>query len=78
MIIKTPWQEVAVGVEEVYGIFLKISQDDEDSFFICPYCDEPIYKNDYPEIESEVDETTMCANFPMCPICEEKYEIEIE
>lgn len=78
MIIKTSWQEVAVEVEEVYGIFLEISQDDEDSFFICPHCDEPIYKNDYPEIKSEVDEITMCASFPMCPICGEEYEIEIE
>ena len=77
MFIKFPWQEVAVAVEEVYGTWSQFSQDYDDSFFICPHCDEPICKRDYPDIVSEVDKTTMHASFPKCPVCGEEYEIQM-
>lgn len=78
MIIKTSWGNVVAELEEVYGVYAEMCEKKEDSFFVCPHCDEPIYREDYPEIESEVDTKTMRASFPKCPICGEEYEILIE
>ncbi len=50
------WQYVATFVEKDYGSYV----DWDEEFFICPECGEPIYKCDYPYIDSGM----------ICPVCE--------
>lgn len=47
------WTETARLVRDVYGSYV----DWDEEFFICPECDEPIYKCDWNE-------------FSICPVCE--------
>ena len=55
------WQNVAEMLQE------EIDIDWEEESFICPMCEEPILKEDYPLIACEVDEKE--APHPFCPIC---------
>lgn len=65
--------------DDVYKALVKaeehdmISSDiDEEEMFHCPYCGEPIYKEDYPELD-------VSDGLLICPICEfDIGEIEIE
>lgn len=59
MEIKNSWELNANTVREVYGGHV----DYEERFYICPYCEEPIYEEDW-------SEETMAAF--MCPICEDE------
>lgn len=52
------WEARAKEVEEVYGGFV----DWDEAFYICPECEESIYKCDWNE-----DELTKF----LCPICED-------
>lgn len=55
------WESMAKKVEEVYGVYV----DWDEKFFICPECDEPIYKEDYPVYIPDMNENYIC------PVCEE-------
>ena len=52
------WDELATLVEE-NGYDVEVNWD--EGFFICPHCGDPIFEDDYPEIEGYI-----------CPICCEK------
>ena len=52
------WKKVAKLVEDVYGVYV----DYKEGFFICPECDEPIYSEDWEDIDF------------VCPVCEFSYE----
>lgn len=53
------WEELAMVVEE-NGYDASLDWDEES--FICPFCNEPVYESDYPEIEDY-----------FCPICHEVF-----
>lgn len=52
------WEARAKEVEEIYGGYVNW----EEAFYICPECEEPVYKCDWNE-----DELTKF----LCPICED-------
>ena len=54
------WEQAAKLCEDVYGIFV----DYNEGFFICPYCDEPIYADDFRD-----------GDFEKCPVCEEYFYV---
>lgn len=54
------WEARAKEVEEVYGGYV----DWEEAFYICPECEEPIYKCDW-------DENALTSF--LCPICNDGY-----
>ncbi len=64
------WEANAKYVEEVYGTQV----DWEERFYICPECGEPIYEDDWSELN-------LCV---LCPVCgfpengEEEEEDEYE
>ena len=58
--MKWSWDYVAKQVEEIYGTYV----DWDEVFYICPECDEPVYKCDYPYIDLGM----------VCPICENEIE----
>ena len=41
--------------------------DEEGGFIECPHCGEPIYEEDYPELEFDRDEDEEIVLY--CPIC---------
>ena len=47
------WKSTASHCEKAYGVQV----DQKDEYFICPECDEPIYKCDWND-------------FSICPVCE--------
>ena len=49
------WKEAAHLCETVYGTYVNW----EERFFICPECDEPIYEEDWEDID-----------LSFCPVCE--------
>ena len=52
------WEEAAKLCEVTYGVLV----DYYDNYFICPFCDEPVYADDF------------CRwDYVMCPICEEYF-----
>ena len=59
MEIKNAWELNANTVKEVYGGYV----DYEERFYICPFCDEPVYEEDWTDEQ-------LC-DF-MCPICEDE------
>ncbi len=58
----TNWEKNANIVETVYGGFV----DREEGFYLCPECEEPIYKDDWSEEELE----ELC---PVCNFCDNSY-----
>ena len=52
--VKT-WEQAFDLVEETYGVYT----DEEEGFFYCPECDEPIYGCDWEDVR----------DFTTCPIC---------
>lgn len=58
--MKWSWEYVAKVVERDYGCYV----DWDEEFYICPECDEPIYKCDYPFIYVGL----------ICPVCENEVE----
>lgn len=59
MEIKNAWERNANTAKEVYGCYV----DDEDRFYICPYCGDFVYEDDW--LEETLEEF-------MCPICEDE------
>lgn len=57
------WEEIAEKVAEDFGVMV----DDEDRFFICPECGEPIYEDDW----KESDCLGADGEAWYCPICGE-------
>ena len=60
------WDEAAMYVKK-HGYATMI--DNEECFFICPECEEPIYKDDYDEFEFD-ENAPKGAECVKCPICE--------
>jgi hypothetical protein len=58
--MKWSWEYIAKVVERDYGCYV----DWDEEFYICPECDEPIYKCDYPFIKVGM----------ICPVCENETE----
>ena len=59
MKVKRTWELNANTAKEVYGCYV----DYEERFFICPYCGEPVYEEDWaPEDHAAF----------LCPICEDE------
>lgn len=50
-----PWEILADYAEKDYGAEI----DWREGFFICPFCGEPIYAEDFPEVDK-----------PSCPCCD--------
>lgn len=55
----TNWEKRAKEVYEVYGGFM---DDEEERYYICPFCGETVYEEDWTDADF--------ANF-ICPICED-------
>jgi hypothetical protein len=61
IIMKWSWEYVArYLVEQECGGFVNWTEE----YYICPECEEPIYKEDYPMIDIGM----------MCPVCEAEVE----
>ena len=54
------WEQAVEYLQNTMNVYV----DEEEGFFVCPECDEPIYKCDW---EDHPD-------FIICPICEFNYE----
>ena len=50
------WFDAANHCEDSYGVYVNYIEE----FFMCPHCDEPIYKDDWKNHD-----------YSVCPICEE-------
>ena len=59
------WKEIAKRCEEIYGTYVDL----DEGFFICPECDEPIYRCDWREIDFTLGEEYYGRIY--CPVCEE-------
>lgn len=64
MPVANKWEANALYVENVYGTFV----DWIEEFYTCPFCGEPVYKDDWSEEE---------LSKYLCPICED-YDREDE
>lgn len=63
------WIDFARCLNEVYGARLIFDSDEDDNVVYCPECGgEPIYEEDFPEIEQDEDGRYIC------PVCEETFE----
>ena len=62
------WERLAKEVELVYGGYV----DREEEFFICPECDEPIYKCDWTDSDFAMGHTYRGRLRLYCPCCENK------
>lgn len=62
---KNVWEQNAIIVEDAYGCYV----DYKDRFYLCPYCGEAIYEEDWSEESLE--------EF-ICPICEDEDEEDEE
>lgn len=54
----TRWESNAIFCQKEYGSYV----DFEERFYTCPFCDEPIYEEDW--TDSELDDF-------LCPICKD-------
>lgn len=72
MKVRMLWQDgliFAKCLNEVYGARLILDSDEDDNVVYCPECGgEPIYEEDFPEIEQDEDGKYIC------PVCEETFE----
>ena len=59
------WEKVAKIAYEVYGAHV----DWEERFFECPECGEPIYKDDWEDVDFVFPEDGFC-----CPVCDFLFE----
>ena len=59
MEIKNAWELNANTAKEVYGCHV----DYAERFFICPYCGEPVYEDDWAPEDHKAF---------LCPICEDE------
>ena len=56
------WDEAAKYCHDTYGSYV----DEEERFFVCPECEEPLYESDYEDIET----------WGMCPVCDYNFKTE--
>lgn len=59
------WYTIAKKCEKIYGTYV----DWDEEFFICPECDEPIYRCDWRDSDYTLGKTYHGEIF--CPVCEE-------
>jgi hypothetical protein len=62
------WDRLANEVELVYGGYV----DHDEEFFICPECDEPIYKCDWNDSDFALGRPYRGRLRLYCPVCEAK------
>lgn len=55
LIREDAWMKAARYCEKTYGTYVNF----EEEYFICPECDEPVYKCDWED-----------SDFHICPVCE--------
>ena len=60
------WDKAREGVLFAYGNDYDGDPSDDPCFY-CPHCGEPIYEEDFPNIE--INENDLA----ICPVCEEEY-----
>jgi predicted RNA-binding Zn-ribbon protein involved in translation (DUF1610 family) len=58
------WEKAKEIVDEVYGSGWSLVGEDEDEF-ICPECEDPILREDYPILDFCRENKTF-----ICPVCE--------
>ena len=58
------FDRLAKYCEKIYGVPYIREDNEEDSYFICAECDEPIYNRDWSE------EELMRGDLCCCPICD--------
>lgn len=58
------WYDITEYCEKTYGV--RVSYEENEEYFVCPICDEPIYKSDW-----ENDEDCLLER-GICPVCEEQ------
>ena len=70
--IKIDWLYAALRIAKIYDCQFECEElfADEDNFFTCPECEEPILLEDYPELDGVADKS-----WCLCPICEEKLDL---
>lgn len=61
------WDEARKWLLSEFGSLLDGDPDDEPCFY-CPYCEEPLYKEDFPYFKISFD------GQPICPVCEEDFK----
>lgn len=61
--------DIAMAVEEIYGVPLIFDDEHEIVGYYCPHCCEPVYFEDW--VECFLGGQDM----DMCPICEEVLEV---
>ena len=59
------WNKVRESVIFAYGKSYDGDPDDDPCFY-CPHCEEPIYEEDFPQIDVR-------DGFALCPVCEEEF-----
>lgn len=61
------WDEARKWILSNFGDPCDCDIEDKPCFY-CPFCEEPIYKEDYPYLRINFD------GEPLCPICEDDFE----
>lgn len=65
---KIAWNKAAHYVDEVYDTYVNLEpSENEDCFFICPECGDPISDEDFPELELHCGDGV---ELFYCPVCE--------
>lgn len=66
MIEQISWEKAKEIVDEIYGNgWSLVGEDDCEDEFICPECEDPVLKEDYPLLDFCRENKTF-----KCPICE--------
>lgn len=65
-LVKVYWRAGAERIfDESYDSVVHINDDEDDNCFYCPNCMEPVYEEDYDELDSCPETGEI-----FCPICE--------
>lgn len=57
----TDWERNAIFCQDEYGSYVNF----EERFYICPFCGESVYEEDWSEVDLGIF---------LCPICEDEDE----
>ena len=64
-LVKVSWQAGADRIfNESYDSIVHLNDDEDDNCFYCPNCMEPVYEEDYSELDSCLETGEI-----FCPIC---------
>lgn len=63
---KMSWDEARKWMLSEFGAPIDGDPDDDPCFY-CPFCEEPLYKADFPYFRMSAD------GEPLCPICGEDF-----